>query len=177
MSIKGSFLFFVLFCFVFSRQGFSVYPWLLWNSLYRPGWPWTQKSACLCLPSAGIKGICHHSPAQGILRKLIWPLNTSRSSDNRYSCGLKICYWTFIYFFISFFYYVFSSITFPKLSQKSPPPLPYPPIPIFWPWRSPVLGHIKFKWPMGLSFQWWPTRPSFDTYAARVKSSGVVVSS
>jgi hypothetical protein len=24
---------------------------------------------------------------------------------------------------------------------------------------------------MGLSFQWWPTRPSSDTYAARVKSS------
>jgi hypothetical protein len=30
---------------------------------------------------------------------------------------------------------------------------------------------------MVLSFQWWPTRPSFDTYAARVKSSGVLVSS
>ena len=30
---------------------------------------------------------------------------------------------------------------------------------------------------MGLSFHWWPTRPSFDTYAARVKSSGVLVSS
>jgi hypothetical protein len=30
---------------------------------------------------------------------------------------------------------------------------------------------------MGLSFQWWPTRSSFDTYAARVKSSGVLVSS
>jgi hypothetical protein len=30
---------------------------------------------------------------------------------------------------------------------------------------------------MGLSFQWWPTRPSFDAYAARVKSSGVLVSS
>jgi hypothetical protein len=33
------------------------------------------------------------------------------------------------------------------LSQKSPipsPPLPYPPTPTFWPWRSPVLGHIKF---------------------------------
>jgi hypothetical protein len=56
------------------------------------------------------------------------------------------------------------------LSQKSPipsPPLPYPPIPIFWPWRSPVLEHIKFACPMGLSFQWWPTRPSFDTYATR----------
>ena len=54
----------------------------------------------------------------------------------------------------SFFYYVFSSITFPMLSQKSPTtchPLPYPPIPIFWPWRSPVLGHIKFAIPRGLS--------------------------
>jgi hypothetical protein len=30
---------------------------------------------------------------------------------------------------------------------------------------------------VGLSFQWWPTRPSFDTYAARVKSSRVLVSS
>jgi hypothetical protein len=75
-----------------------------------------------------------------------------------------------------FYYYVFSSITFPMLSQKSPP-LPYPHIPILWPWRSPVLGHIKFACPMGISFQWWPTRPSFDTYAARVKSSGVLVSS
>jgi hypothetical protein len=63
------------------------------------------------------------------------------------------------------------------LAQKSPmtsPPLPYPPIPTFWPWRSHVLGHIKFANPVGLSFQWWPTRPSFDTYAARVKSSGVL---
>jgi hypothetical protein len=30
---------------------------------------------------------------------------------------------------------------------------------------------------MGLCFRWWSTRPSFDTYAARVKSSGVLVSS
>jgi hypothetical protein len=28
---------------------------------------------------------------------------------------------------------------------------------------------------MGLSFQWWPTRPSSDTYAARNMSSGVCV--
>jgi hypothetical protein len=42
--------------FGFSRQGFSVWPWLSWNSLCRPGWPQTQKSTCLCLPSAGIKG-------------------------------------------------------------------------------------------------------------------------
>jgi hypothetical protein len=32
-----------------------------WNSLCRPGWPQTQRSACLCLPSAGIKGLCHHA--------------------------------------------------------------------------------------------------------------------
>jgi hypothetical protein len=47
---------------------------------------------------------------------------------------------------------------YPKSPPYPPPPLPYPPIPIFWPWHSPVLGHIKFACPMGLS---------------RVKSSGV----
>jgi hypothetical protein len=35
---------------------------LSWNSLCRPGWPQTQKSACLCLPSAGNKGVHHHCP-------------------------------------------------------------------------------------------------------------------
>jgi hypothetical protein len=39
------------------RQGFSVCVWLSWNSLFRPGWPRTQKYACLCLPSAEIEGI------------------------------------------------------------------------------------------------------------------------
>jgi hypothetical protein len=77
---------------------------------------------------------------------------------------------TFLFFLIfNIFYYIFSSITFPMLSQKFPhalPPFPTHPFPFFWPWRSPVLGHIKFVCPMGLSFQWWPTRPSFDTYAA-----------
>ena len=58
-----SFLFFSFSFFVFSRQGFSVQPWLFWNSICRPGWPRTQKSTCLCLPSAGIKGVHHHHPA------------------------------------------------------------------------------------------------------------------
>ena len=49
--------------------------------------------------------------------------------------------------------------------------LPYLPTPTSWAWCSPVLGHIKFACPMGLSFQWWPTRPSSDTYAARDTSS------
>lgn len=30
-----------------------------WISVYSPGWPWTQRSACLCLPSAGTEGVCH----------------------------------------------------------------------------------------------------------------------
>jgi hypothetical protein len=46
---------------VFLRQGFSVEPWLSSNSLCRSGWPRTQKSACLCLPSAGIKGVRQHA--------------------------------------------------------------------------------------------------------------------
>ena len=86
----------------------------------------------------------------------------------------------FYLFIFYIFYYIFSSITFPMLSQKSPIPSPHFPtntFPFFWPWRSPVLGHIQFACPMGLSFQWWLTRPSFDTYAARDKSSGVLVSS
>ena len=58
-----------------------------------------------------------------------------------------------------------------------PHPLPYPRIPISRSWRSPVLRHIKFAQPMGLSFHWWPTRPSSDSYAARdTSSSGVLVS-
>jgi hypothetical protein len=50
-------------------------------SLYSPGCPGThfvdqagletQKSSCLCLPSAGIKGVRHHRPAwqQSFLKK------------------------------------------------------------------------------------------------------------
>jgi hypothetical protein len=47
--------------FWFFETGFSVQPWLSWNSLCRPGWCRTQKSACLCLPSAGIKDVRHHT--------------------------------------------------------------------------------------------------------------------
>jgi hypothetical protein len=46
------------FAFVYSRQGFSMWPLLSWNSLCKPGWPRTHRdSSCLCLESAGIKGI------------------------------------------------------------------------------------------------------------------------
>ena len=55
--------FFLWFLFGFTRQGFFVQSWLSWNSVHRPGWPQTQKSTCLCLPSTGIKGMLHHCPA------------------------------------------------------------------------------------------------------------------
>ncbi|GAB1296739.1 Oxysterol-binding protein [Apodemus speciosus] len=45
------------------EERFLCAPWLSWNSLCRPGCPRTQKSTCLCLPSAGIKGGRHHRPA------------------------------------------------------------------------------------------------------------------
>jgi hypothetical protein len=53
--------------------------------------------------------------------------------------GLKACTTTaqlliqFFFFFLIFFYYVFSSVTFPMLSQKSPIPPPHPVlIDLFW---------------------------------------------
>jgi hypothetical protein len=48
---------FVLFIYLL-KQGFSVEPWLSWNSSGIIGWTLTQKSACLCLPSAGITSVC-----------------------------------------------------------------------------------------------------------------------
>jgi hypothetical protein len=53
------------FCFVlfFFETGFLCLALAILNSLCRPGWPQTQKSACLCLPDAGIKGVRHHCPA------------------------------------------------------------------------------------------------------------------
>jgi hypothetical protein len=92
---------------------------------------------------------------------------------------LGISFFFFFFFRINFLLGIFLIYIFNAI-QKVPNtslPLPYTPTSIFWPWHSPVLGHIKFASPMGLSLQWWPTRPSFDTYAARVKSSGVLVSS
>jgi hypothetical protein len=51
-------------------------------------------------------------------------------------------------------------------------PTPLPTHSHFLALHSPVLKHIKLARRMGLSFHWWQTRPSFDTYAARDTSSG-----
>jgi hypothetical protein len=72
------------------------------------------------------------------------------------------------FFFLLCIFLNYISNAIPKVPHTLPPHFPTHPFPFLWPWRSPVLGHIKFVCPMGLSFQWWLTRPSFDTYAARV---------
>jgi hypothetical protein len=35
--------------FLFVMVSFTAYAWLSWNLLCRPGWPWTQRSACFCV--------------------------------------------------------------------------------------------------------------------------------
>ena len=75
-------------------------------------------------------------------------------------------------------YFIYICNAIPKVPYTLPHSLSHPPTLTSWPWRSPVLSHIKFAWPMGLSFHWWPTRPSSDSYAARdTTSRGVLVSS
>jgi hypothetical protein len=60
----------LLFWFGFFETGFLCVALAVLNSLCRPGWPRTQKSACLCLRSAAIKGVCHQRSAQSYLFKL-----------------------------------------------------------------------------------------------------------
>ena len=76
------FVFVFVFClfvclFVFPSQGFSVYSWLSWTAFCRPGWPRTKKSACLCLPSYGIKCVRHHA----------WPI--CQSYPHNFDCFIK----------------------------------------------------------------------------------------
>jgi hypothetical protein len=89
---------------------------------------------------------------------------------------LYILFLSYVSFFLISFllgiYFIYISNAIPKVPHTLPHPLAHPPTPTSWPWCSPVLRQIKLKQPKGLSFHWWPTRPSSDTYAARDRSSG-----
>jgi hypothetical protein len=61
-------------------------------------------------------------------------------------------YFLFVLIFLLGIFLIYISNAIPKVPLPPPPPLHYPPTPTFWPWRSPVLGQIKFASPMGLSF-------------------------
>ena len=56
-------------------------------------------------------------------------------------------------FFLLHIFLNYISNAIPKVPHIPPPPLPCPPTLPFWPWCSPLLGHIKLASPMGLSFQ------------------------
>jgi hypothetical protein len=78
----------------------------------------------------------------------------------------------FFLFHIFIRYFMYIHFNFQMLSCKFPIPsplhtAPLPTTPSSCPWHSPVLGHIKFPITSGRSSQWWPTRPSSATYAAR----------
>jgi hypothetical protein len=68
------------------------------------------------------------------------------------SCDLKV-FFSFFFFFLIRYFPRLHFQCYSKSPPYPPPQIPYPPTPPFWPWRSPVLGHIKFASPMGLSFQ------------------------
>ena len=72
-----------------------------------------------------------------------------RNVDKVYHPFSPVSFFFFFIFLLSIFLnYISNAI--PKVLHTLPP-LPYSPIPSFWPWRSPVLGNIKFACPMGLS--------------------------
>jgi hypothetical protein len=94
-----------------------------------------------------------------------------KPSSGKKTAFLKLLFITksFIFFlfflFIRYFLYIHYKC-YPKSSLcPAPSLLPYPPTPASWPGHSPVLGHIKFAIPGGLSSQLWPTRP-FSTDGA-----------
>jgi hypothetical protein len=70
-----------LFVCLFVKTGFLCVALAVLNSLCRPSWPRTQKSACLCLPSARIKGVGHYCPAHF----LFWTLLTSSFLSTTFS--------------------------------------------------------------------------------------------
>jgi hypothetical protein len=49
---------------LFFETGFLCVALAVLELTLYPGRPWIQKSACLCLPSTGIKDVCHHCPAE-----------------------------------------------------------------------------------------------------------------
>jgi hypothetical protein len=55
-----------------------------------------------------------------------------------------------LFYFLLGIYFIYISNAIPKFPHTLPYPLPHPPTPTSWPWRSPVLRQIKFARPMGL---------------------------
>jgi hypothetical protein len=59
---------------------------------------------------------------------------------------------SFVFILLLGIYFIYISNAISKDPHTLPHPLPHPPTPPSWPWRSPVLRHIRSARPMGLSF-------------------------
>jgi hypothetical protein len=91
----------------------------------------------------------------------------SRAIDARFQEGgfLSFC-------FIRYLFHLHFQC-YPKSPPHAPPPTPPHTHSHFLALAFPCTEAYKVcTQPMGLSFHWWPTRPSSDTYAARDTSSG-----
>ena len=122
--------------------------------------------------------VCVHSAHAGkkvALTIQSWKCDTREGNKYVTDWSQSEVLWIFVLFyniFIRYFLHLHLKC-YPESSLYPPTTLfPYPPTPTSWSWHSPVLGHIKFARPRGISSQWWPTRPSSATYAARDTSSG-----
>jgi hypothetical protein len=105
------------------------------------------------------------------VKKMKWHHSGGHSPFlQKYLFTLSDYFFYFNIFYLLGIFFIYISNAIPKV--PIPPPLPYPPTHTSWPWCAPVLRHIKFACSMGLSFKWWPTRPSSDTYGARDTSPG-----
>jgi hypothetical protein len=95
---------------------------------------------------------------------------------NYHTHSLLLWYFLFsIYLFLLDIFFIYIPNAIPKVPYTlSPPCSPTHLVPLLDPG---VPLHIKFAIPRGLSSQWWLTRPSSATSAARDTSSGVLVSS
>jgi hypothetical protein len=85
----------------------------------------------------------------------------------------------FLYYFIlldTFIYIIYISNAIPKVPYTlSLPCSTTHPLQLLGPGIPPVLGHIKFARPRGLSSQSWPTRPSSATFFNHHYCIGIVL--
>jgi hypothetical protein len=94
---------------------------------------------------------------------------SSRQRINDKNCLHKLetgdsFFFIFLYFLLGIFL-IYMSNAIPKVPHTLPP-TPLPTHSHIVALAFPCTGAYKFASTMGLSFQWRPTRPSFDTYVA-----------
>ena len=71
-SVCTSFFVCLFVLFLFLETGFLLCsPGCPGTQFYTPGWPQTQKSVYICLPSAGFKGVRHHRPQCAPLKQRV----------------------------------------------------------------------------------------------------------